>query len=97
MRCAAAGDARTLAVLNGWINEIAQGLAGLVHIFNPQPDPDRRRRCQRAAWALLIDPLAEGARQRYITFAEGWRSRLPPCRMTLVWSAVYYFREMHER
>ena len=33
---AAAGDARTLAVLNGWINEIAQGLAGLVHIFNPQ-------------------------------------------------------------
>ena len=32
---AAAGDARTQAVLNHWINEIAQGLAGLVHIFNP--------------------------------------------------------------
>ena len=33
---AAAGDARTLAVVNAWVGEIAQGLAGLVHIFNPQ-------------------------------------------------------------
>ena len=53
---AAAGDARTLAVLNGWINEIAQGLAGLVHIFNPQLILIGGG--VSAQQALLIDPLA---------------------------------------
>ena len=33
---AEAGDSRFLALLDSWQTEIAQGLAGLVHIFNPQ-------------------------------------------------------------
>lgn len=33
---ATAGDARVLELLENWTEEIAQGLAGLVHIFNPQ-------------------------------------------------------------
>ena len=53
---AAAGDARTLAVLNRWISEIAQGLAGLVHIFNPQLILIGGG--VSAQQALLIDPLA---------------------------------------
>ena len=57
---AAAGDARTQAVLNHWINEIAQGLAGLVHIFNPQLILIGGG--VSAQQALLIDPLAEKVR-----------------------------------
>lgn len=33
---AEAGDREVLTLLDAWIEEIAQGLAGLVHIFNPQ-------------------------------------------------------------
>lgn len=33
---AAAGDARMLAVLDRWIDDIAAGITGLVHIFNPE-------------------------------------------------------------
>lgn len=33
---AAAGRSDVLALLDGWIDEIAEGLAGMVHIFNPQ-------------------------------------------------------------
>ncbi|MDO5378081.1 MAG: ROK family protein [Clostridia bacterium] len=33
---AAAGDAQMLAVLDRWINDIAAGVTGLVHIFNPE-------------------------------------------------------------
>ena len=33
---AQAGNTRILALLDDWIDEIAQGLAGMVHIFNPQ-------------------------------------------------------------
>ena len=33
---AAKGDARLLAVLDRWIDDIAAGITGLVHIFNPQ-------------------------------------------------------------
>ena len=53
---AAAGNARTLAVLNDWISEIAQGLAGLVHIFNPQLILIGGG--VSAQQELLIDPLA---------------------------------------
>ena len=33
---AKAGDKTVLALLDAWTDEIAQGLAGMVHIFNPQ-------------------------------------------------------------
>ena len=33
---AQAGDEKMLAVLDGWIDDIAAGITGLVHIFNPQ-------------------------------------------------------------
>ena len=33
---AEAGDEAVLALLDRWISEIAQGLCGLVHVFNPQ-------------------------------------------------------------
>ena len=33
---AEAGDETVLALLDAWTDEIAQGLAGMVHIFNPQ-------------------------------------------------------------
>ena len=33
---AADGDQAMLAVLSAWIDDIAAGISGLVHIFNPQ-------------------------------------------------------------
>jgi len=33
---AKAGDKMMLSVLDGWLNDVASGITGLVHIFNPQ-------------------------------------------------------------
>ena len=67
---AAAGDACTLAVVNAWVGEIAQGLAGLVHIFNPQLILIGGG--VSAQQELLIDPLAEkSTRQRHARFCRG--------------------------
>ena len=94
---AAAGDARTQAVLNHWINEIAQGLAGLVHIFNPQLILIGGG--VSAQQALLIDPLAEKVRASVMpAFAEGLEVKAAALHNDAgLVGAVYYFREMHER
>ena len=94
---AAAGDARTQAVLNHWINEIAQGLAGLVHIFNPQLILIGGG--VSAQQALLIDPLAEKVRAGVMpAFAEGLEVKAAALQNDAgLVGAVYYFREMHER
>ena len=41
---AEAGNPEVLALLDAWTDEIAQGLAGMVHHLQPAADPDRRRR-----------------------------------------------------
>lgn len=94
---AAAGDARTQAVLNHWINEIAQGLAGLVHIFNPQLILIGGG--VSAQQALLIDPLAEKVRASIMpAFAEGLEVKAAALQNDAgLVGAVYYFRKMHER
>ena len=89
---AAAGDARTLAVLNGWIDEIAQGLAGLVHIFNPQLILIGGG--VSAQQALLIDPLAAQVRKSIMpAFAEGLELKAATLQNDAgLVGAVYYFR-----
>lgn len=90
---AAAGDARTLAVLNGWIDEIAQGLAGLVHIFNPQLILIGGG--VSAQQALLIDPLAAQVRKNIMpAFAEGLEVRAAALQNDAgLVGAVYYFKQ----
>ena len=90
---AAVGDARTLAVLNGWINEIAQGLAGLVHIFNPQLILIGGG--VSAQQALLIDPLAAQVRKSIMpAFAEGLEVRAAALQNDAgLVGAVYYFKQ----
>ena len=90
---AAAGDARTLAVLNRWISEIAQGLAGLVHIFNPQLILIGGG--VRAQQALLIDPLAAQVRKSIMpAFAEGLEVRAAALQNDAgLVGAVYYFKQ----
>ena len=89
---AAAGDARTLAVLNRWISEIAQGLAGLVHIFNPQLILIGGG--VSAQQALLIDPLAAQVRKSIMpAFAEGLELKAAALQNDAgLVGAVYYFR-----
>ena len=90
---AAAGDARTLAVLNHWVNEIAQGLAGLVHIFNPQLILIGGG--VSAQQELLIDPVAEKVRKSVMpAFAEGLEVKAAALQNDAgLVGAVYYFRE----
>ena len=90
---AAAGDARTVAVLNHWINEIAQGLAGLVHIFNPQLILIGGG--VSAQQELLIDPVAEKVRKSVMpAFAEGLEVKAAALQNDAgLVGAVYYFRE----
>ena len=93
---ATAGDARTLAVVNAWVDEIAQGLAGLVHIFNPQLILIGGG--VSAQQELLIDPLAAKVCASVMpAFAE--RLELKSAALQndagLV-GAVYYFKKHHE-
>ena len=84
-------------MLNHWINEIAQGLAGLVHIFNPQLLLIGGG--VSAQQALLIDPLAKKVRASVMpAFAEGLEVKAAALHNDAgLVGAVYYFREMHER
>ena len=93
--CAAAeaGDREVLALLDTWIEEIAQGLAGLVHIFNPQ--------CilvgggVSAQTDLLIRPLAERVKASVMpAFRQGLDLRAAELRNDAgLVGAVYYLRQ----
>ena len=93
---AAAGDARTLAVVNAWVGEIAQGLAGLVHIFNPQLILIGGG--VSAQQELLIDPLAAKVRASVMpAFAEGLELKSAALQNDAgLVGAVYYFKKHHE-
>ena len=69
---AAAGDEGMLALLKGWIDDIAAGLSGLVHIFNPELVLIGGG--VSAQEQLLIEPLrARVLAQVMPRFAEGLR------------------------
>ena len=80
-------------MLNGWIDEIAQGLAGLVHIFNPQLILIGGG--VSAQQALLIDPLAAQVRKSIMpAFAEGLEVRAAALQNDAgLVGAVYYFKQ----
>lgn len=90
---AEAGDREVLALLDSWIEEIAQGLAGLVHIFNPQ--------CilvgggVSAQTDLLIRPLAERVKASVMpAFRQGLDLRAAELRNDAgLVGAVYYLRQ----
>src|SRR5699024_8002770 len=68
------GDAAVRALLDDWIVEIAEGLAGLVHLFNPQLILIGGGVSSQQE--LLIDPLAREVRTRVMpAFAEGLEIR----------------------
>ena len=67
---AEAGDKTVLALLDAWTDEIAQGLAGMVHIFNPQLILIGGG--VSAQQKLLIEPIAEKVKASVMpAFAEG--------------------------
>ena len=69
---AAAGDPVMHDALNGWIEDIAAGISGLVHIFNPQMVLIGGG--VSAQERLLIDPLRERVLTQVMPrFAEGLR------------------------
>lgn len=71
---AAAGDAAVLALLDAWQDEIIAGLAGLVHIFNPQLVLVGGG--VSAQQQLLIEPLAQKLKAAVMpAFAEGLELR----------------------
>ena len=64
------GDAAVQTLLDGWIVEIAEGLAGLVHLFNPQLILIGGGVSSQQA--LLIQPLARQVKARVMpAFAQG--------------------------
>lgn len=93
---AQAGDVRVLALLEDWIDEIAQGLAGLVHIFNPQLILIGGG--VSAQQELLIDPLAAKVKASVMpAFAQGLELRAAQLHNDAgLVGAVYYFRQTQE-
>ena len=93
---AKAGDVRVLALLEDWIDEIAQGLAGLVHIFNPQLILIGGG--VSAQQELLIDPLAARVKASVMpAFAQGLELRAAQLHNDAgLVGAVYYFRQTQE-
>ena len=94
---ARAGNTRILAILDDWIDEIAQGLAGMVHIFNPQLILIGGG--VSAQQELLIDPLAKKVRASVMpAFADGLEIRAAKLHNDAgMVGAVYYFRETYEK
>ena len=71
---AEAGNETVLALLDAWTDEIAQGLAGMVHIFNPQLILIGGG--VSAQQKLLIEPIAAKVRASVMpAFAEGLEIR----------------------
>ncbi len=71
---AESGEPRISDLLDDWLNEIAQGLAGLVHIFNPQLILIGGG--VSAQQELMIEPLAKKVREAVMpAFAEGLELR----------------------
>jgi glucokinase len=92
---AAAGDERVRQVLSGWIDEIAEGLAGMVHIFNPQLILIGGG--VSGQQELLIEPLAARVRAAVMpAFAEALEVRAAALHNDAgLVGAVYYFRTRH--
>lgn len=88
---ARAGSPAARAVLADWIEEIAQGLAGLVHIFNPQLILIGGG--VSAQQELLIEPLAARVYASVMpAFAEGLTLRAAALQNDAGFvGAVYYF------
>ena len=93
---AEAGNPLVLDLLDRWTDEIAQGLAGMVHIFNPQLILIGGG--VSAQQKLLIDPLAEKVRRSIMpAFAEGLEIRAAQLHNDAgMVGAVYYFRQRME-
>ena len=92
---AEAGDQTVLALLDAWTDEIAQALAGMVHIFNPQliligGGVSTQQK-------LLIEPIAAKVKASVMpAFAEGLEVRAAQLHNDAgMVGAVYYFRQMH--
>ncbi len=92
---AEAGNETVLALLDHWTDEIAQGLAGMVHIFNPQLILIGGG--VSAQQKLLIDPIAAKVRASVMpAFAEGLEIRAAQLHNDAgMVGAVYYFRQCH--
>ena len=93
LEAAHAGDPIILALLDDWTDEIAQGLAGMVHIFNPQLILIGGG--VSAQQELLIDPIARKVRASVMpAFAEGLEIRAAQLHNDAgMVGAVYYFRQ----
>ena len=95
----AAAEARNpevLALLDAWTDEIAQGLAGMVHIFNPQLILIGGG--VSAQQKLLIAPIAAKVKASVMpAFAEGLEVRAAQLHNDAgMVGAVYYFRQTME-
>ena len=92
-----AGDPVVLGLLDRWIDEIAQGLAGMVHIFNPQLILIGGG--VSAQQELLIEPLAKKVKASVMpAFAEGLEVRAAQLHNDAgMVGAVYYFRQTREQ
>ena len=93
---AEAGNPEVLALLDAWTDEIAQGLAGMVHIFNPQLILIGGG--VSAQQKLLIDPIAAKVKAAVMpAFAQGLEIRAAQLHNDAgMVGAVYYFRQTME-
>ena len=94
---AEAGNPEVLALLDTWTDEIAQGLAGMVHIFNPQLILIGGG--VSAQQKLLIEPIAAKVKASVMpAFAEGLEVRAAQLHNDAgMVGAVYYFRQTMEK
>ena len=94
---AEAGNETVLALLDHWTDEIAQGLAGMVHIFNPQLILIGGG--VSAQQKLLIEPIAAKVKASVMpAFAEGLEVRAAQLHNDAgMVGSVYYFRQTMEK
>ena len=94
---AEAGNETVLALLDAWTDEIAQGFAGMVHIFNPQLILIGGG--VSAQQKLLIEPIAAKVKASVMpAFAEGLEVRAAQLHNDAgMVGAVYYFRQTMEK